>query len=109
MSYRAVRPGGGWDRARRAAALTLPLAIGGVTSVHAQADWQQDLAAEILILEDCEVGFLTQVIERTVGGREVVMAKVHCLDGRTFDAERDDRFAAFDFRACEPVDEPASC
>jgi hypothetical protein len=75
----------------------------------AQAAWQAELADEILIMEDCEVSFLTQVIERTVGDREVILAKVHCADGRTFDASRDDTFAAFAFSICEPEDEPAAC
>lgn len=75
----------------------------------AQAEWEQNLADEILIMEDCEVSFLTQVVERQVEGRRVVMAKVHCIDGRTFDATRDDDFAAFEFRICEPESEPSAC
>lgn len=87
----------------------LPLLGLATSTVAAQADWQADLANEALIMEDCEVSFLTQVIERTIDGRSVVLAKVHCVDGRTFDASRDDTFAAFDFRICEPEDEPAAC
>ena len=87
----------------------LPLLGLAAAGVAAQADWQADLANEALIMEDCEVSFLTQVIERTIDGRSVVLAKVHCVDGRTFDASRDDTFAAFDFRICEPEDEPAAC
>lgn len=87
------------------AALGLLVAVAG----WAQADWQAELADEILIMEDCEVSFLTQVIERTVDGREVILAKVHCTDGRTFDASRDDTFAAFAFSICEPEGEPSAC
>ncbi len=76
---------------------------------HAQTDWQGTLADEILIMEDCEVSFLTQMIERQIDGRQVILAKVHCTDGRTFDASRNDSFAAFDFSICEPEDEPAAC
>jgi hypothetical protein len=76
---------------------------------HAQADWQAELADEILIMEDCEVSFLTQVVEREIDGRQVILAKVHCIDGRTFDASRDDAFAAFSFKACEPEDVPETC
>lgn len=86
------------------AALAVPLA-GGL----AQEGWQTDLANEILLMEDCEVSFLTQVIERTVDGRQVVMAKAHCVDGRTFDALREDTFAAFAFTICQPEEAPASC
>ena len=76
---------------------------------HAQTDWQAELADEILIMEDCEVSFLTQVIERTLDGREVILAKVHCVDGRTYDASREDSFAAFSFSICEAEEEPAAC
>ena len=87
------------------AALGLLVAV----TAWAQADWQAELADEILIMEDCEVSFLTQVIERTVDGREIILAKVHCVDGRTFDASRDDTFAAFSFAICEAEEEPAAC
>jgi hypothetical protein len=87
------------------AALGLLVAV----TASAQTDWQTELADEILIMEDCEVSFLSQVIERTVDGREVILAKVHCVDGRTFDASRDDTFAAFAFSICEPEDEPSAC
>ena len=60
-------------------------------------------------MEDCEVSFLTQVVERDLDGRSVILAKVHCTDGRTFDASRDDSFAAFEFRVCEPEEAPATC
>jgi len=78
------------------------------TPVLAQ-DWQSDLANEVLLMEDCEVSFLTQVVERDLDGRSVILAKVHCVDGRTFDASRDDTFAAFEFRECEPEEAPAAC
>jgi len=78
-------------------------------AAHAQGDWRAELADEILIMEDCEVSFLTQVVEREIDGRQVILAKVHCTDGRTFDASRDDSFAAFAFSLCEPEDEPAAC
>ncbi len=79
------------------------------TPLLAQSSWEEDLAAEILIMEDCTVSFLSQIVERQIDGRSLIMAKVHCEDGRTFDATREDSFAAFDFRACEPEEEPATC
>jgi hypothetical protein len=88
------------------------LAVIGLVTIAAavaQEDWQADLANEALIMEDCDVSFLTQVIEREIDGRAVVMAKMHCVDGRTFDALRDDTFAAFAFTICEPEEEPAAC
>ncbi len=78
-------------------------------AAFAQASWEEDLAAEIELMEDCTVSFLSQIVERQIDGRSLVMAKVHCEDGRTFDATRDDSFAAFTFRACEPKGAPAAC
>lgn len=96
--------------ARLVTALALLLAGGLVPpAAHGQDGWQAELANDALILEDCEVSFLTQVIEREVDGRQVVIAKVHCADGRTFDAHREDSFAAFAFSICEPENEPAAC
>lgn len=78
-------------------------------AAFAQAGWEEDLSSEILLMEDCTVSFLSQIVEREIDGRSLVMAKVHCEDGRTFDATRDDSFAAFTFRACEPEGAPAVC
>ena len=95
----------------RRCAATIAALLGFLTSTPAlaQADWQGDLANEALLMEDCEVSFLTQVVEREVDGRAVILAKVHCVDGRTFDASRDDLFAPFEFRICEPEEAPAAC
>ena len=91
------------------AVLALALAATPITAAFAQASWEEDLAAEVLIMEDCTVSFLSQIVERKIDGRSLVMAKVHCEDGRAFDATREDSFAAFEFRACEPEEEPAAC
>lgn len=88
-----------------AVATAIAIAAGGGLT---QGDWQGDLAAEIMILEGCEAGFLTQVIEREVDGGELVMAKLHGTAGRTFDARREDAFAAFDVTICEPEAVPAA-
>lgn len=93
-------------------ALAITWAVLGMiiaTPAQAEEGWQTDLANEALIMEDCEVSFLTQVIEREIDGRQVVMAKVHCVDGRTFDAIREDSFAAFALTICEPETEPSAC
>jgi hypothetical protein len=91
--------------------ILLAMALAGTpgTPLLAQSSWEEDLAAEIQIMEDCTVSFLSQIVERQIDGRSMIMAKVHCEDGRAFDATRDDSFAAFEFRACEPEDKPAAC
>lgn len=68
---------------------------------HAQEpSWQAQLADEIALVEDCELRFVSQVVERTVDGRQIVMAKAHCADERVFDVWRDDPLAPFTFKEC---------
>jgi hypothetical protein len=68
---------------------------------HAQEPaWQAQLADEIALVENCELRFVSQVVERTVDGRQIVMAKAHCADERVFDVWRDDPLAPFTFKEC---------
>jgi hypothetical protein len=65
------------------------------------ADWHDELARQIAHDEGCEVAFLSQVIERDVNGKRLIMAKVHCEDKRSFDVLRVSDDFAFEFKACE--------
>ena len=77
-------------------------ALSFVASVAvAQATWQDDLSYEIALVYDCEIAFLSHVVERDVGEKQVVMAKVHCTDQRSFDAQRLDPLEPFHFSPCE--------
>jgi len=86
--------------ARSIAVFLMGLTLAGGPA-HAQSDWQNDLASEIGLAEGCKVAFLTHVVERTIDGAKLVMAKVHCEDERVFDASRPDEFKPFTFNACE--------
>ena len=68
------------------------------------AGWEQQLTEQMLREYDCEVAFFSQVAERVVNGDQVVLAKVHCQDKRTFDAYRDSAFEAFEIHPCENPD-----
>jgi hypothetical protein len=82
--------------------LALPLAV---QPAAAQDDgWETELSEQILREYDCEVAFLSQVAERMVNGEQVVLAKVHCIDKRTFDAYRDSAFEPFEIHPCENPD-----
>jgi len=70
----------------------------------AAATWQEDLTWEIEKAENCKVALITQIVERTIEDRHLVMAKVHCEDKRTFDAIRRSDFDPFEFRRCEGPD-----
>lgn len=76
---------------------------------YARGAWQDDLAAEIRVSHGCSVAYLTQVVERTVDGRQVIFAKVHCEDGRVFDATRTGSLEPFDFKECQLAREPQTC
>jgi hypothetical protein len=78
-----------------------------VLAAPALAGWQDDLVVDIEEEHGCEVAFLTQVVERVIDGRQFVMAKVHCRDGRAFDAKRTDEGDIFEFKECAP--EPTVC
>lgn len=74
------------------------LSDAGATAQERQ--WQRDLARQIQGLLDCEIGFLSHVVEREVDGKELVMAKVHCVDQRSFDAVRHGATERFEFKEC---------
>lgn len=71
--------------------------------------WQSELTDEIAQSENCEVKFLSQVVERTVNGQSIIMAKAHCLDDRVFDAWRDDPAAPFSFKECPTSAQSTVC
>ena len=75
-------------------------------SVVAQ-EWQPELTDQMLRDHDCEVAFYSQVTEREVNGNQVVLAKVHCTDKRSFDAYRDSAIEPFEIHPCEKPDNKA--
>lgn len=74
-------------------------------ALPAAADWQADLAAQLRWDHDCEVQLISNIIERLVDGRQVVIAKAHCDDGRVFDAVQRDEFTDFEITECTPVEQ----
>ena len=77
------------------------LAITSISSsALAQAPWAEELALQIKALRDCDVALLAQVLERESNGVTFVMAKVHCEDGRAFDALKPGRDELFKFTEC---------
>jgi hypothetical protein len=76
-----------------------------VFALPAAADWQADLAAQLRWDHDCNVQFISNVVERVIDGRLVVIAKAHCDDGRVFDALQRDEFTDFELTECTPVEQ----
>ena len=85
----------------RAAILGVGLALATATGGWAQAVWEAELTQQIALAEACEVAYLSHVVEREVDGRKLVLAKVHCVDRRVFDASRTDEFESFRFNECQ--------
>ncbi len=73
----------------------------------ATSEWAEELKFQIREQFSCKVNLISQVVERDVEGKRVVMAKIHCEDNRTFDAFRDEEFADFKFNECEPPEQRA--
>lgn len=87
----------------RIAATAVALSAG--LALPAQADWREDLAAQMRWDHDCQVTIYTGTIERNVNGNLVVITKVHCDDGRVFDAIQRDELADFEVDECTPVEQ----
>lgn len=83
------------------AVLGLVLALGPLPLLAQPREWQGQLNEQMLREYDCEVAFLSQVAERMVDGDLVVLAKVHCVDKRSFNAVRDSAFEPFEIDPCE--------
>ena len=81
--------------------LGLWLALAPLHLMAQHQEWQAQLSEQVLREYDCEVAFLSQVAERMVNGEQVVLAKVHCVDKRSFDAYRDSAFEPFEIHPCE--------
>jgi hypothetical protein len=71
----------------------------------AQADWEEDLAAQLRWDYDCKVNFYSGVVERVVNGNLVVIAKAHCEDGRLFDAIQENELEEFEINECTPTEQ----
>lgn len=97
-SSRLRVPGRAAARLLLAAGLLLPAA-------SARADWKEDLAAQLRWDHNCLVQYYSGVIERMIEGQLLVIAKVHCEDGRTFDAVQRNELEDFEISECTPTEQ----
>jgi hypothetical protein len=86
----------------RLAVAVMAATLASPGALLAAAGWEEDLTTEIDLTRHCKVAYLSHVVERTVDGRKLVMAKVHCEDKRVFDALRPDELEPFRFNECQP-------
>ena len=80
-------------------ATTLPLLISAAGQAE-EYEWLEELSADIAVMHDCEVAYLSHVVEREGEEGLAVMAKVHCIDQRTFDAFRLRTADVFQYKEC---------
>lgn len=80
-------------------AMTLPLLTAAAGQAE-QYEWLEELSADIAVIHDCEVAYLSHVVERQGDEGLMVMAKVHCVDQRTFDAFRLRTADVFQYKEC---------
>lgn len=85
---------------RRAAVLGIVACVLAV-GTGAQPLWQEEATEQLRYDHDCQVAYLTNVVDREVDGRHVVMARAHCIDQRAFDISRNDDFEPFKIVECE--------
>ncbi len=81
-------------------ALQLALAAPAVGQT-ADPAWLDDLSSQIEGKEQCKVAYLIRVREGDLGGKKTYEARVQCVDGRMFDAQRIGDTEPFTFKACE--------
>ncbi|MEP1205765.1 MAG: hypothetical protein ABJM29_12180 [Rhizobiaceae bacterium] len=86
-------------------ASTALIAMSLATANAQQTDppWLKDLEVQIENEQGCDTNYFLNLHEYTLGNDKVYEAKVQCVDGRQFDANRTGEFAPFVIRACQPV------
>lgn len=75
-----------------------------VANAHAQSSdpaWLDDLNFQIATFKQCEVAYILNMREGTLGGQNTYEARVQCEDGRMFDASRIGDDAPFTFEKCD--------
>ena len=65
----------------------VPVAVSAAISADATPLWQLILRHQMMADQRCHVANLSDILERQIGERITLMAKVHCNDGRQFHAE----------------------
>ncbi|MDJ0948645.1 MAG: hypothetical protein QNJ94_06970 [Alphaproteobacteria bacterium] len=73
----------------------------GFAAAAAQASWEDQLSLQMMQDENCEVTYITQVIERDLPEGKFIQALVGCADKRTFIAYRDKDLRRFKITVCK--------
>jgi hypothetical protein len=89
--------------------MRLPILIGALAllaapSAFAEAEWQLTLRKQMEDEFRCKTDYLSHIVERQIGARFLISAKVHCEDKRAFDANWDEPKQRFAIRQCGNVE-----
>lgn len=84
--------------------LVATLAVVAAPAALAEAEWQLTLRKQMADEFGCKTDYLSHIVERQIGQRFLVSAKVHCEDKRTFDANWDEAKRRFTVRQCGNVE-----
>ena len=74
----------------------------------ANDDWQTIVTEDVWMEHACKVTYFSHIVERQTDSGTVVLVKVHCEDGRSFDASQLGTDHPFTFSECTPR-EKTSC
>ncbi|CAN5425907.1 hypothetical protein BH10PSE7_BH10PSE7_18520 [soil metagenome] len=66
-------------------------------------EWTPTLKSQLHKTEGCEMMYMTDVKEYRLLDHDIVEARAHCDDGRSFDAVRRDRKGPWKTVACKPL------
>ena len=63
--------------------------------------WLEELGFAMEQRKECEVAYYLNIQEKQLGSEPVYSARVQCVDGRQYDAERIGEYTEFEIRECE--------
>ena len=70
----------------------------GAQPASAQGLWEVPLRWQLHHEQRCELGYLTNLRIDVAAGRQVIVGRAHCRDGRAFDVVRTDALQPFALR-----------
>jgi hypothetical protein len=87
-----------------AAALVAAISLASAGQLVAEEEelWQALLREQLVSQFDCKLNYATNVRKFELGGEQMLEARAHCYDKRTFDVWWRPEEQRFEIRACKP-------
>lgn len=78
------------------------LALSSISLAQSQNPaWLEELGFAMEAEKECEVAYYLNIQEGQLGAQPTYSARVQCVDGRQYDAERIGEYSDFEIRECE--------